>query len=74
VRINVLDICTGDLVTLKGLSNQKEKPIGIVKRSVGNKTYEIIWVNEGLASRFALVEMAKAHRLEVISSADQQSV
>ena len=58
-------------MTLKGLSKQKEKPIGIVKRKADNKTYEIIWVNEGLASRFALVDMAKAHRLEVISSADR---
>ena len=72
--ISVLNICAGDLVTLKGLSNQKEKPIGIVKRSIDDKTFEIIWVNEGLASRFALVDMAKAHRLEVICSADQQSV
>ena len=47
---------------------------GIVKRNIDDKTFEIIWVNEGLASRFALVDMAKAHRLEVISSADQQSV
>tara|TARA_B100000579_G_C22386210_1_gene645103 strand:+ start:269 stop:469 length:201 start_codon:yes stop_codon:yes gene_type:complete len=66
-----LDIYAGDLVTLKGLNNQKEKPIGIVKRKVGNKTYEILWVNEGIATRFALVDMAKVHRLEVISSADR---
>jgi len=64
-----LEISPGDLVTLKGLNNQKEKPIGIVKRSVGNKTFEIIWINEGIASRFALVDMAKSHRLEVISEA-----
>ncbi len=66
------DIRPGDIVTLKGLSNQKEKPIGIVKRKVGNKTYEILWINESIASRFALVDMAKSHRLEVISSVDQQ--
>ncbi len=66
-----MDIYAGDLVTLKGLNNQKEKPIGIVKRKVGNKTYEILWVNEGIATRFALVDMAKVHRLEVISSADR---
>ena len=65
----MLEISPGDLVTLKGLNNQKEKPIGIVKRSVGNKTFEIIWINEGIASRFALVDMAKSHRLEVISEA-----
>jgi hypothetical protein len=66
------EILPGDLVTLKGLSKQKEKPIGIVKRKVGIKTYEIMWINEGLATRFALVNMAKGHRLEVISSAAQQ--
>ncbi len=65
------DIKPGDIVTLKGLSKQQEKPVGIVKRSVGNKTYEIFWINEGMASRFALVDMAKSHRLEVISSVDR---
>jgi hypothetical protein len=67
----VLEINPGDLVTLKGLKNQKEKPIGIVKRLVNNKTFEIIWINEGIADRFALVNTAKSHRLEVISEADQ---
>ena len=66
------DIKPGDLVTLKGLSKQEEKPVGIVKRSLDNKTYEIFWINEGIATRFALVDMAKSHRLEVISSVDQQ--
>ena len=63
----MLEINPGDLVTLKGLKNQKEKPIGIVKRLVNNKTFEIIWINEGIADRFALVNTAKSHRLEVIS-------
>ena len=66
------DINPGDLVTLKGLSKQEEKPIGIVKRKAGNKTFEIIWLNEGIATRFALVSLAKSHRLEVISPADRQ--
>jgi hypothetical protein len=64
-----LEINLGDIVTLKGLNKQKEKPIGIVKRKVDNKTFEIIWLNEGIASRFALVNFAKSHRLEVISQA-----
>ena len=68
----MLEIKPGDLVTLKGLNKQKEKPIGIVKKEVGNKTFEILWINEGLATRFALVNTAKSHRLEVISEADQQ--
>ena len=70
------DIKPGDLVTLKGLSKQEEKPIGIVKRSVGNretKTFEIIWINEDIAARFALVNLAKAHRLEVISHAIEET-
>jgi len=65
----VEEINLGDLVTLKGLSKQEEKPIGIVKRKAGNKTFEIIWLNEGIATRFALVNLAKSHRLEVISQA-----
>tara|TARA_Y100000034_G_scaffold135787_1_gene209132 strand:+ start:1404 stop:1607 length:204 start_codon:yes stop_codon:yes gene_type:complete len=65
------DIKLGDLVTLKGLSKQEEKPVGIVKRRVNNKTFEIIWLNEGIATRFALVDLAKSHRLEVLSQADR---
>tara|TARA_Y100001938_G_C8013762_1_gene391455 strand:+ start:818 stop:1033 length:216 start_codon:yes stop_codon:yes gene_type:complete len=67
------DIEPGDLVTLRGLGNQEEKPVGIVKRSLGRKTFEIMWINEGLATRFALVDMAKSHRLEILSKADQKS-
>ena len=36
-----MNIKTGDLVTLKGLNKQKEKPIGIVKRTLDSRTYEI---------------------------------
>ena len=67
------DIKPGDLVTLKGLGNQKEKPLGIVKRTIGTKTLEIFWINEGIATRFALVDMAKSHKLEVVSSAEQKN-
>ena len=65
------DIKPGDLVTLKGLNKQKEKPIGIVKKKL-NKTFEIIWLNEGIATRFALVSKVKSHRLEIFSEADRQ--
>ena len=68
------NIKPGDLVTLRGLSNQNEKPIGIVKKRVAEKTFEILWINEGLATRFALVDTAKSHRLEVISAADPESI
>ena len=65
------DIRPGDIVTLKGLSKQKEKPIGIVKKKLNEKTFEIIWITESLAKRCALVNFAKKHRLEVISEALQ---
>jgi len=68
----VLEIKAGDLVTLKGLNNQKEKPIGIVKKRLNEKTFEILWITERLAIRYALVDQAKKHRLEVISEAGQQ--
>ena len=66
------DIKPGDLVTLKGLSKQEEKPLGIVKRSMDSKTFEIFWINEGIATRFALVDMAKSHKLEVVSEAPKK--
>ena len=67
------DIKLGDLVTLKGLSKQEEKPLGIVKRYLGTDTFEIFWINEGIATRFALVNMVKPHRLEVVSQAEQKT-
>ena len=68
------DIKPGDIVTLKGLNKQKEKPIGIVKKKINEKTFQIMWLNQEISARFALVDMAKSHRLEVISEADQQLV
>ena len=67
------DIKPGDLVTLKGLSKQEEKPLGIVKRSLGTNTFEIFWINKGIATRFALANMVKPHRLEVVSEAREKS-
>ena len=55
------DINPGDIVTLKGLSKQKEKPLGIVKRKLDRKTFEIFWINEGIATRFALGDSDKLH-------------
>jgi hypothetical protein len=71
-KVNVLDIGTGDIVTLKGLANQQEKPIGIVNKQVGFRMHEILWLNEDLATRFALLNQVKTHRLEVLSKALQQ--
>tara|TARA_X000001388_G_scaffold76533_1_gene74133 strand:+ start:2463 stop:2666 length:204 start_codon:yes stop_codon:yes gene_type:complete len=64
-----LDIEIGDLVTLKGLSKQTEAPIGIVNKQIGFRMHEILWLNEDLATRFALVNQVKTHRLEVVSKA-----
>ncbi len=64
-----MDIEIGDLVTLKGLSKQSEAPIGIVNKQVGFRMHEILWLNEDLATRFALVNQVKTHRLEVVSKA-----
>jgi hypothetical protein len=67
-----LDIEIGDLVTLKGLSKQSEVPIGIVNKQIGFRMHEILWLNEDLATRFALLNQVKTHRLEVLSKALQQ--
>ena len=64
-----MDIEIGDLVTLKGLSKQTEAPIGIVNKQIGFRMHEILWLNEDLAARFALVNQVKTHRLEVVSKA-----
>ena len=67
-----MDISVGDLVSLKGLSNQSEVPIGIVNKQIGFRMHEILWLNEDLATRFALVNQIKSHRLEVVSKALEQ--
>ncbi len=67
-----MDISVGDLVTLKGLANQSEVPIGIVNKQIGFRMHEILWLNENLATRFALANQIKSHRLEVVSKALEQ--
>ena len=59
----------GDLVTLKGLKNSKEKPLGILKRKWSHHNYEIIWLNEKISLRFALNSYIDPSKLEVISRA-----
>jgi len=61
----------GDLVTLRGMKKQKEKPIGMVKRIWATKDLEIFWLNEDMANRFALVKILDAKKLEVVSKAHQ---
>ena len=64
-------INTGDLVTLKGLGNLKEKHIGIIKRVWPPDQLEIFWLNEKISKRFALANIVKIEKLEVISEARQ---
>ena len=65
-KINV-----GDLVTLRGLKNLKEKPIGMVKKKWATEDLEIFWLNEKLAKRYAVHKILSQSRLEVISEAHQ---
>ena len=62
----------GDLVTLKGLANIKEKPIGMVKKSWNADYIEIFWLNENIANRFALTKFSSSKKLEIVSKASQQ--
>ena len=61
----------GDIVTLKGLKNSKEKPLGILKRKWSRNSYEIIWLNEKISLRFALNNYVDPNKLEVVSRASQ---
>ncbi len=61
----------GDIVTLKGLKNSKEKPLGILKRKWSRNSYEIIWLNEKISLRFALDNYVDPNKLEVVSRASQ---
>jgi len=63
----------GDLVTLKGMSNIKEKPIGMVKRRWATNDVEIFWLNENIAKRFAVHKICNHHKLEIVSKANQRA-
>jgi len=71
--MNLNKINIGDLVTLKGMSNINEKPIGMVKKIWTAKKLEIFWINENIAKRYALLESVDANKLEIVSKASQQS-
>tara|TARA_Y100001963_G_C6427873_1_gene285659 strand:+ start:268 stop:468 length:201 start_codon:yes stop_codon:yes gene_type:complete len=62
----------GDLVTLRGMENVTEKPIGMVKKVFYNKKIEIFWLNENIAQRYALNKWIEGAKLKVISEAGQQ--
>ena len=63
----------GDLVTLKGMSNTKEKPLGIIMKKWATDHMEIFWLNENLAQRYAVHKIQEQRKLEIINSARQQS-
>jgi len=66
---NNSNIQIGDLVTLKGMKNVKEKPIGMVQKKWATDHIEIFWLNEIIANRFALNKINDSKKLEVVSKA-----
>tara|TARA_R110002110_G_scaffold269531_1_gene485212 strand:- start:121 stop:348 length:228 start_codon:yes stop_codon:yes gene_type:complete len=63
----------GDLVTLKGMTKIKEKPIGMVKKKWATNDLEIFWLNEDIAKRYAVHKIINFKKLEIVSKANQQS-
>ena len=70
---NEIIIQPGDLVTLKGMINIEEKPIGMVKRIWATKDIEIFWLNENIAKRYAVHKIYKNNKLEIVSKASLQA-
>ena len=68
---NKSNIQPGDLVTLKGMKNLKDKPIGMVQKKWATDHIEIFWLNEIIANRFALTKINDMKKLEIISKAVQ---
>jgi hypothetical protein len=66
---NNSNIQLGDLVTLKGMKNVKEKPIGMVQKKWATDHIEIFWLNEIIANRFALGKINDSKKLEIVSKA-----
>ena len=66
---NNSNIQLGDLVTLKGMKNVKEKPIGMVRKKWATDHIEIFWLNEIIANRFALGKINDSKKLEIVSKA-----
>ena len=61
----------GDLVTLKGMSKTKEKPIGIIMKKWATDHLEIFWLNENLAKRYAVHKIQQPKKIEIINSVHQ---
>ncbi len=68
---NKTNIQLGDLVTLKGMKNLKDKPVGMVQKKWATDHIEIFWLNEVIANRFALTRINDSKKIEVISKAHQ---
>ena len=68
---NKTNIQPGDLVTLKGMKNLKEKPIGMVQKKWATDHIQIFWLNEIIANRFALSKINDSKKLEFVSKAHQ---
>jgi hypothetical protein len=72
----------GDLVTLKGLKNAPEKPVGMVikiiygKKNKDLKLVKVRWLTEKLARRHGLrypLQSCPQNKIEVISEAAKKS-
>ncbi len=60
----------GDLVKLKGfeLTDQNDIPHGIITANFGLGKYKVNWLNDDIASRWALTPIVPAEKLELINS------
>tara|TARA_R110000824_G_scaffold178144_1_gene357759 strand:+ start:254 stop:463 length:210 start_codon:yes stop_codon:yes gene_type:complete len=63
----------GDLVTLKGMSSAKEKPLGIITKKWATKHLEIFWLNKNISKRYALTKVLSPTKIEIVNSVYQQS-
>jgi len=56
----------GDLITLKGMNNIKEKPLGIVIKIWTTDHVEIMWLNHDISDRYALRNAVNPKKLDVV--------
>jgi len=63
-----MSINIGDLITLKGLKNTTEKPLGIVIMIWAVDHAEIMWLNHNISKRFALSKIVDPKKLDIINS------
>ena len=63
-----MSINIGDLITLKGLKNTEEKPLGIVMKIWTTTRAEIMWLNHNISKRFALSKTIDPKKLDIVNS------